>query len=304
MRSRVLYTALASTSLFLALGAVATAQRRGPRPGADGGTVAADASAAVSDAGATRSDAGAGLARADGGTGPARADGGPTRSDAGAGPARADGGAGSAMAGGAPVADGGAAVTSGPNAFDLPMQQRGNGAVTHYPIPEQLARNDVPVFAQVRSSAPIDHVSLFFRSQGASRYRELRLTTMGRELGLANGYGAQVPCEDAFPPSIEYYINAVDTSGEVIGHAGTAVQPLRVPIVTARTRDIIPTLPGQAPPRNCGSLAGMASQPTARDAGVEQRGTADLGEPCARDNECRRGLRCGLARTCVFVSAP
>jgi hypothetical protein len=300
MRSRVLSTAFASTSLFLVLGAVATAQRRPPRPGADAGPSASDASAVTSvEAAVARADAGAG--RGDGGrAGTAdagRGEGGRAAS-VDAGPVVA------ASMDGGPSAEGGAVATSGPNAFDLPMQQRGNGAVTHYPILEQLARNDVPVFAQVRSSAPIDHVSMFFRSQGASRYRELRMNSMGRELGLANGYGAQIPCEDAFPPALEYYVNAIDTSGEVIGHAGTALQPLRVPIVTARTRNIVPTLPGQAPPRNCGSLAGMASQPQIRDAGVEERGTADLGEPCARDNECRRGLRCGLTRTCVFVSAP
>lgn len=191
-----------------------------------------------------------------------------------------------------------------PTAFDLPMNQRGNGALIHYPILEQLARNDVPVFAQVRSSAPIDHVSMFFRSAGATRYRELRMSSMGHDLGLPGGYGSQIPCEDAFPPAIEYYVNVVDTSGEVIGHAGTATQPVRIPIVTARTRNIVPTLPGQPPPRNCGSITGMSTQPQVRDSGVEERGTADLGEPCARDNDCRRGLRCGSARSCVFVSAP
>lgn len=200
--------------------------------------------------------------------------------------------------------DAGATVVAAPNSFNLPMQQRGAGALMHFPIPEQLARNDVPIFVQVRSSAPLDHVSMFFRGQGATRYRETRMTAMGREQGLQNGYGAQVPCEDVFPPSIEYYVQAIDTSGESVGHAGTATQPLRLPIVTARTHNIVPTLPGQAAPRNCGSLTAMSLQ-SQRDAGtVEVRGTSDLGESCAQDNECRRGLRCGLSRTCVFVSAP
>jgi hypothetical protein len=287
MRSRVLISALASTSLFLVLGTAATAQRRGPRPpvaNADGGATPAGDAAVT--AAPVRGDAAVA-----------------TRADGGAGPTVAT----SSIDGGAPTAAADASTSSAraaPTSFDLPMQQRGNGAVTHYPIPEQLARNDVPVFAQVRTSAPIDHVSMFFRSQGATRYRELRMTSMGQELGLVNGYGSQIPCEDAFPPALEYYVNAIDTSGEVIGHAGSATQPIRVSIVTARTRNIVPTLPGQPPPRNCGSLAAMSGQAQTRDAGVEERGTADLGEPCARDNECRRGLRCGLARTCVFVSAP
>ena len=40
-----------------------------------------------------------------------------------------------------------------------------------------------------------------------------------------------------------------------------------------------------------------------RDAGgpaAPVRGTADLGEPCQTNNDCRRGLRCGAAHSCVF----
>lgn len=274
MRPRVVLAALASTSLLIALGSAATAQRRNPRGGsanADGGASDASVAAVSADSGTRASDASA-----------------TPRADASA-----------------PSMDASAPATNAaPTAFDLPMNQRGNGALVHYPILEQLARNDVPVFAQVRSSAPIDHVSMFFRSAGATRYRELRMTSMGHDLGLPGGYGSQIPCEDAFPPAIEYYVNVVDTSGEVIGHAGSAVQPVRIPIVTARTRNIVPTLPGQPPPRNCGSITGMSTQTQVRDSGVEERGTADLGEPCGRDNDCRRGLRCGSSRTCVFVSAP
>lgn len=200
---------------------------------------------------------------------------------------------------------GGAATQS----FELPMVQRGNGALTHYPVPEQLARNDVPVFVQVRTNAPLDHVSMHYRAAGAARFRELRLTAMGGDQQLAGGYGAHIPCDDAFPPAVEYYIVALDTSGTVIGAAGSETAPIRLPIVAARTHPIVPTLPGQAAPRNCGSLL-VQPTPASRDAGVrpgtpaeEERGTADLGEPCRIDRECRRGLRCGSSRTCVFVNA-
>jgi hypothetical protein len=212
--------------------------------------------------------------------------------------------------------DGAAATAATPTTFDIPMRQVGTGAVTHYPIPEQLARNDVPVFVQVRSSAPIDHVSLFYRSRGATRYREVRMTSMGQNLGLPNGYGVQVPCEDAFPPAIEYYVQAIDTSGAPVGAAGTAAAPISIPVVTARHYAFVPTLPGQNPPRNCGSLvepvvataAGDAgTRPTrGRDAGPveEVRGTADLGEPCTRDLDCISSrLRCGSNHRCVLVGS-
>lgn len=283
MRSRFASIGIASSGFCLILATVATAQRRPPRPTADGGT-SADASATVAvaaDAGTRRGDAG--VVRG---------------MDAGRTTAAA------AMDASVSSGEGGtASVNVAPTNFGIPMNQRGNGALSHYPIPEQLARNDVPVFAQVRSSAPLDHVSMHFRGEGATRFRELRMAAMGHDLGLAGGYGAQIPCEDAFPPAIEYYIEVIDTSGAVIGHAGNAQTPIRLPIVTARTHNFVPTLPGQAPPRNCGSITGM-SVATTRDSGVATFGTADLGEPCARDSECRRGLRCGLNHQCVFVSAP
>lgn len=237
-----------------------------------------------------------------------------TSTDAGALPTR------SADPHAAPGSDGGLSTSTTdaatPNTFNIPMRQVGTGAVTHYPIPEQLARTDVPVFVQVRSTAPIDHVSLFYRGQGAVRFRELRMTPMGHNLALPGGYGAQIPCDDAFPPAVEYYVQAIDTSGTPVGSAGSATAPVSVPIVTARTHPIIPTLPGQPPPRTCGSLVtpvattssgGSGGTTRARDAGPpqEMRGTADLGEPCTRDLDCISSrLRCGSNHRCVLIDTP
>jgi hypothetical protein len=182
------------------------------------------------------------------------------------------------------------------------MRQTGEGTVIHFPVPEQLARTEVPVFAQIRSTAPIDHVSLFYRAPGARRYTEARMIAMGQQFRLASGYGAQIPCDDAFPPRVEYYVEAYDSSNTPNGHAGTDLQPLQVPIVDVRHFPA-PTLPGQNPPRNCGTLLGQGPGAVpGRDAGAAapERGTADLGEPCRNNNDCRRGLRCGAARACVF----
>jgi hypothetical protein len=232
------------------------------------------------------------------------------------GAASATGGAdgGVASAGG----DGGSAAPAQASTFDLPMTQRGSGAINHYPIPEQLARTAVPVFVQVSSTAPIDHVSLFYRGAGGSRFREVRMTAMGQEAGLTGGYGAQIPCEDAFPPAVEYYVQSVATSGDPVGSAGSQNAPIRLPIVLQRTHTIVPTLPGQPPPRNCGGMmvpvatrpAGTgpsATGPASADAGVgtsseSTTGTADLGEPCTRNSDCHRGLRCGSNHQCVFIA--
>jgi len=183
-----------------------------------------------------------------------------------------------------------------------PMQQRGTGTVIHFPVPEQLARTAVPVFAQIRSSAPMDHVSVFYRGPGARRYTELRMNPLGQQFRLPSGYGAMIPCDDIFPPRLEYYVAAYDSSGAPNGTAGTAEAPLTLPIVDRRHFPA-PTLPGQPVPATCGALTVGA---TARDSGVPSapvRGSADLGEPCRDNAECRRGLRCGSTRTCVFEQA-
>lgn len=181
-----------------------------------------------------------------------------------------------------------------------PMRQTGTGTVIHFPIPEQLARTEVPVFAQIRSNAPLDHVSLFYRSVGARRYTELRMNPMGQQFHLPSGYGAQIPCEDVFPPRVEYYVQAIDQSNTPNGSAGTDTAPIAIPVVALRTQPA-PTLPGQSPPRTCGTMTVAA---TVRDAGgapaAPERGTGDLGEPCRVDNDCRRGFRCSSGHTCIF----
>lgn len=194
------------------------------------------------------------------------------------------------------VEDGGVRVGDA----SIPMRQLGTGTVIHFPVPEQLARTAVPVFAQIRSTAPIDHVSLFYRSVGARSYTEVRMPALGQQFRLPSGYGAMIPCEDVFPPKVSYYVEAYSSSGDANGHAGTAEAPLEVAVVELRHYPA-PTLPGQPPPRTCGS---MTTGPSARDAGTgpaaPERGTADLGEPCRATNDCRPGLRCGSNNQCVF----
>lgn len=271
------HPSLAVGSLVLVCGALASVVMAQPRPRPPVRPARADAAVASDATAATATDASA-----------------PATGDASAAPAASLDGATAAAP--AAMEDGGVRVGDA----SIPMRQLGTGTVIHFPVPEQLARTAVPVFAQIRSTAPIDHVSLFYRSVGARRYTEVRMPALGAQFRLPSGHGAMIPCDDIFPPRVEYYIAAIDQSGSPNGGAGTADSPVQVPIVDRRSY-AAPTLPGQAPPTTCGSLA---VHPTVRDAGsgpaVVERGTADLGEPCRTNNECRRGLRCGLNHQCVF----
>lgn len=215
-------------------------------------------------------------------------------------PQRADAGA-AAMDASADPSD--ASVSDASVASDVtwPMRQLGQGTLIHFPVPEQLARTGVPVFAQVRSSAPIDHVSVFYRGVGARRFTELRMQPMGQQFRMPNGYGALIPCDDIFPPRIEYYIQSIDSSGAPNGSAGTDIRPVQIPIVELRSHPA-PVLPGQAPPATCGAMTGPSSGRDAGGPAAPVRGTADLGEPCQTNNDCRNGLRCGATHSCVFES--
>jgi hypothetical protein len=279
----------------LMAGALSTAVLAQPRPPvrrvpprADGGA-AADASVRAPDAGRA----------ADAGRGPAgRTDASTATTDATATASDATTTASDATVTAAVVDGDAGAVSVGDASF--PMRQVGTGTVVHFPVPEQFARTAVPVFVQVRSSAPVDHVSLFFRGLGARRYTELRMQAMGQQFRLASGYGAMVPCEDVFPPKVQYYVEVIDQSGSANGRAGTAEAPIEINVVDQRHFPA-PTLPGQPAPRTCGVLTTAV---TVRDAGAASneppRGSADLGEPCQATNDCRRGLRCGTNHQCVF----
>jgi hypothetical protein len=223
----------------------------------------------------------------------------PTPSGDGGAPSAAtsDGGLDAAVPADGAVSGGDAAAATGDVAW--PMRQAGQGTLIHFPVPEQLARTGVPVFAQVRSTAPIDHVSVFYRGVGARRFTELRMAPMGQQFRMPNGYGALIPCDDIFPPRVEYYVQSIDSSGSPNGSAGSEAQPLQIPIVERRTYPA-PVLPGQEAPRTCGALTGPAAGRDAGAAAQPTRGSADLGEPCQTNNDCRRGLRCGATHSCVF----
>ena len=157
-----------------------------------------------------------------------------------------------------------------------PMRQVGQGTLIHFPVPEQLARTGVPVFAPVRSSAPIDHVSLFYRGVGARRFTELRMLPMGQQFRMPNGYGALIPCDDIFPPRVEYYVQSIDSSGAPNGNAGTEAQPVQIPIVERRSHPA-PVLPGQEPPRTCGGMTGPSRRRSTPGSGSKPKAPRSRG---------------------------
>jgi hypothetical protein len=118
------------------------------------------------------------------------------------------------------------------------------GNIPHEPVQEQLQQTAIPVWVEVPDDAPVGSIQLFFKGTGM---REFRRVMMER---LPGGFGYEIPCADVFQPSVEYYLVAFGSDDEPMGYAGTAEEPISIPIVTSRSA-AAPALPGRAPPEQC-----------------------------------------------------
>ena len=49
-----------------------------------------------------------------------------------------------------------------------------------------------------------------YRGPGARAYHEVRLGPLGASVHYHDGYGGVIPCKDAFPPHVQYYVQAID----------------------------------------------------------------------------------------------
>jgi hypothetical protein len=77
------------------------------------------------------------------------------------------------------------------------------------------------ISATVSDESGIDSVKLFYRNSGASEYKEANLLPTG----TANLYMTELPAAALSPPSLEYYIQAEDKSGNII-LKGFSFEPL------------------------------------------------------------------------------
>ena len=209
-------------------------------------------------------------------------------------------GHGRATAGGSHAADGADAgeVTDSPGPCIRSVRER----CCISPIPEQLARTELPVFVQIRSSAPIDHVSLFYRGVGARRYTELRMTPMGQQFRLAVGLRRADPLRRRVPaPGASTTSRPSTRRARPTARAGTATAP----VVADRRTKALPCAhaPGAGPAAHLRRpQAGPGTCATRAPPPRPSAAPRDLGEPCQVDNDCRRGLRCGSNHACVFES--
>ncbi len=162
--------------------------------------------------------------------------------------------------------------------------------VTHFSPPEQLTQTPLPLYVEVSNSVHAKNVYLYYKGTGMEQWKRMPMVRYQR------GYAFQVSCSDVFEPQVQYYIEAVGSSGNVVGSAGSASQPITVPVVAARSQPE-PALPGAPAPASC---AAAECPPGVKGCG--ETGTGAIGDRCSADKDCQGGLRCD-SDVCVLRGA-
>jgi hypothetical protein len=149
----------------------------------------------------------------------------------------------------------------------------------HTPTAEQLSQTSVPIFVKKSADLEIANIKVYWRSLGMKKPKSQQMSETD------DGYTFLIPCTDVYEPKVEYFLVASDSDGNPVGSAGTAENPILVPIVSTRTEPA-PSLPGQVPPSQCSAddecPPGMPGC----------RGAAGMGDTCSVDKDCASGLMC------------
>ncbi len=155
------------------------------------------------------------------------------------------------------------------------------GTIPHHPAPEQLTNTALPIFIEAPDDAPIGNVYVYYKAPGMRDYRRMEMRR------VSEGFGLELPCHEVMAPRVQYYIVAFDRDGAPMGFAGSAEDPIVVPVVSSRTQPP-PALPGAPPPEQCSDEECPPGMPGCHSGG----GSAGLGDTCVTTSDCRSGLTC------------
>jgi hypothetical protein len=179
--------------------------------------------------------------------------------------------------GGAPA--GGEGETAAPGGGGAPEEMQ------HTPAAEQTVLTPVPIFVVMPEGVTPAKVQVRYKPFGATDWKTLELKKM------KNGYGAEIPCLDIGSETgdLKYYVQAIDTNGDVVATSGSRNNPIRVPIKNELSGEP-PHLPGRPPAAQCANpgdcppgLPGCASGKR------KKRGEKEWGASCDIDSECQSG---------------
>jgi hypothetical protein len=161
----------------------------------------------------------------------------------------------------------------------------GGDDIVHTPIPEQAILTPVPVYAELPEGMSPAKVQLRYKVFGSTDWKTLDLKK------LKQGYGAEIPCLEVGSTTgdLKYFIQAIDTNGDVLATSGTRNAPHKVPIKSELSGDP-PHLPGKAPPAQCANPTDCPpGLPGCTSKGPKKHGEKGPGATCEEDAECESG---------------
>lgn len=163
--------------------------------------------------------------------------------------------------------------------------------IVHTPPAEQAVLTPVPIYCELPDDIDATKVEVRYKPFGATEWKTLVLKKMG------GGYGAEVPCLDIGTTTgdLSYYIQAIDSSGDIVATNGTRANPLKVPIRNELKGDP-PHLPNKPPAAQCEDAGDCPpGLPGCEGKGKKKKqkhGDKGWGASCDADSECQEGLAC------------
>jgi hypothetical protein len=154
----------------------------------------------------------------------------------------------------------------------------------HTPPKEAQVNTPLQLYVEPSDETPLSKVFLKYKPFGATQYKSVEMTKMGK------GYGAQVPCEDTGTTGdLKYYFTFTGTDGEGAGNLGTSKDPFKVPV--KNEVDAVPHYPGKKAPDQCKEKADCPPGLEGCPSGVKH-GDKGWGSSCELTSECKEGLTC------------
>jgi hypothetical protein len=170
----------------------------------------------------------------------------------------------------------------------------GTGTAPAKPEPDNDLKFDPPTEALVDYPLPLwvgaesgaTKFVVYFKAFGAGEFSKAEMKKMGR------GFGVEIPCgQTNTTGTLKYYIQALDSGGDVISSAGSRKTPLEVKL-TRKLAGEQPAFPGKEPPSKCLDTTcppGMEDTPECKKS--SSSGGSE-GDSCSGDNPCKSAYSC------------
>jgi hypothetical protein len=137
-----------------------------------------------------------------------------------------------------------------------PAEEEDNAGLIHTPPAQQAVQTPVPIYVELMEGVNADKVLLRFKPAGSDQWKSSTMLKVG------NGFGVEIGCDDVGTGEgkVEYFIQALDANGDLVGSSAKQAKPHVVPLVK-KLQGRAPRYPDRPPPKRCS--AGGAAAPLA-----------------------------------------